>query len=267
MQETGMEDTEAREALPRPLRDNIERSLARFTVSDDEELPTLAGHLAVFDQWTRISSMFEGEFMERIAPGAFAKTIAENRDSIQITFNHGHDPSLGDQVLADLRSIEEDDIGAAYEAALFPEIPPLLMRGLKHGKYGASFRFSVVREEPSRWWEKRPKTATEQNPDRLPERTIRELALYEFGPVTYPAYAGATAGIRSTTDYYMSQRLTGDPARLLELLSANDAPPVDAGAEPHLDAGRRVIAVPTPKKFRSQTDWDAYMEKLRHGTP
>lgn len=256
-----MEDTaETREALPRPLRDNIERSLARFTVSDDEELPTLTGHLAVFrdeagnDAWTRISSMFEGEFMERLAPGSFLKTIKENRDRIQITFNHGHDPSLGDQVLADLRDISEDEIGVPYDAALFPEIPPLLMRGLRHGKYGASFRFSVVKEEPARWWEKRPAKETEHNPDRLPERTIRELALYEFGPVTYPAYAGATAGVRSTTDYYMSQRLTGDPERLLQLIQANALPDDGAEATPHSEPASRVIAVP-PRKSISREEF------------
>ena len=258
-----MEDTaETREALPRPLRDNIERSLARFTVSDDDNLPTLAGHLAVFNEWSRISSMFEGEFMERIAPGAFAKTITENRDRIQITFNHGHDPSLGDQVLADLRSLEEDETGAAYEADLFPEIPPLLMRGLRHGKYGASFRFSVVKEEPARWWEKRPTKETEHNPDRLPERTIRELALYEFGPVTYPAYAGATAGVRSTTDYYMSQRLTGDPERLLKLIQANALPDDGAEDEPHSEPASRVIAVPTQRKFASREEFIRWTQRI-----
>jgi phage head maturation protease len=252
-----MEETaETREALPRPLRDNIERSLARFEVSDDEELPKLTGHLAVFDQWTRISSMFEGEFMERIAPGASLKTIKENRDRIQITFNHGHDPSLGDQVLADLRDIGEDDIGTYYDADLFPEIPPLLMRGLRHGKYGASFRFSVVKEEPVRWWEKRPTKESEHNPDRLPERTIRELALYEFGPVTYPAYAGATSAVRSTTDYYMSQRLTGDPERLLKLIQANALTDDGAEAEPHSEPASRVIAVPPPtRKFASREEF------------
>jgi phage head maturation protease len=248
-----MDTPESREALPRPLRDNIERSLARFSVSDDEELPKLSGHLAVFDQWTRISSMFEGEFMERIAPGSSLKTIKENRDRIQITFNHGHDPSLGDQVLADLRDIGEDETGTFYEADLFPEIPPLLMRGLRHGKYGASFRFSVVKEEPSRWWEKRPTKETEYNPDRLPERTIRELALYEFGPVTYPAYAGATSGVRSTTDFYMSQRLTGDPEKLLAMIQAN-ALPDEAEDEPHSEPVSRVIAVP-PKKFTSREEF------------
>ena len=36
----------------------------------------------------------------------------------------------------------------------------------------------------------------------LPERTIREARLFEFGPVVYPANPGATAGIRGLTDYF-----------------------------------------------------------------
>jgi len=40
------------------------------------------------------------------------------------------------------------------------------------------------------------------NPDALPERTIRSAQVFEFGPVTFPAYVGATAGIRSPTDWY-----------------------------------------------------------------
>jgi hypothetical protein len=33
------------------------------------------------------------------------------------------------------------------------------------------------------------------NPEALPERTVHEGRLYEFGRVTFPAYAGATAGL------------------------------------------------------------------------
>jgi len=46
------------------------------------------------------------------------------------------------------------------------------------------------------------------NPDGIPERTITEAQVMEFGPVTFPAYSRATAGVRSLTDWYRS----GDPA-------------------------------------------------------
>ncbi len=38
---------------------------------------------------------------------------------------------------------------------------------------------------------------SDYNPDALPERTITDVQLFEFGPVTWPAYAGATAGLRA----------------------------------------------------------------------
>ena len=35
------------------------------------------------------------------------------------------------------------------------------------------------------------------NPDRLEERTISEAQVMEFGPVCFPAYAGATAELEA----------------------------------------------------------------------
>ena len=32
----------------------------------------------------------------------------------------------------------------------------------------------------------------------------------EFGPVTFPAYEGATAGVRSLTDWYLELRERGN---------------------------------------------------------
>jgi phage head maturation protease len=34
-------------------------------------MPTVSGHFAVFNRWTEIDSLFEGQFMERFAPGSF----------------------------------------------------------------------------------------------------------------------------------------------------------------------------------------------------
>ncbi len=59
---------------------------------------------------------------------------------------------------------------------------------------------------------------SEHNPQGLPERTVTEMRVREFGPVTLPAYAGATAGIRSMTDEFLFGQFVDDPDRLREIL-------------------------------------------------
>ena len=169
-------------------------------------MSTLLGHFAVFNRWTEIHSIFEGDFMERIATGAFTSTFAHDRGGMRVTFNHGRDPYLGDKVLGPIETLREDDVGAFYTVPLLStdynrELEP----GLRAGVYGSSFRFTVEREsidhepEPSSY-----------NPTALPERTILEAKVMELGPVTFPAYEGATAGVRSLTDWWLGlERLPG----------------------------------------------------------
>lgn len=201
----------------RPPRDNLVRAI--FPGVEYREsgtgAGTMTGHFAVFDSWTRISSSLEGTFMERIAPGAFKKAFSETRP--KVLFQHGKDPDLGDKVIGSIRSLQEDDRGAAYEVELFDGLPPLVMSGLraKPSAYGASFRFSVVKED----WKQTPaRSAT--NPDGLPERTILEARVPEFGPVTFPAYGDATAAVRSMTDEFVIERLSRDPERLMSIVEA-----------------------------------------------
>lgn len=178
---------------------------------DGESSTTMVGHFAVFDEWTTIRSWFEGEFVERIAPGAFGKTITERRDAIRVQFDHGFDPFVGDAPLGPIAVLREDDIGPWYEVPLLDtdynrdRVLPMLQGRTMSGEHfgsllGASFRFSVVREE----WNDEPERS-DHNPDGLPERTITELRLAEFGPVVFPAYPGATAGVRSLTDHYLER--------------------------------------------------------------
>jgi HK97 family phage prohead protease len=164
----------------------------------DGGMPTLHGHFAVFNEWTEINSLMEGNFLERIAPGAFKKTMQENRGTVRALFQHGADPQIGDKPLGPVEKLEEDRRGAYYEVPLLDTAYNReLIPGLEAGLYGASFRFRVVRDdkidevEPSAY-----------NPAGLPERTIKELRLFEFGPVTFPAYDQATAGVRSLTDLF-----------------------------------------------------------------
>jgi hypothetical protein len=67
-----------------------------------------------------------------------------------------------------------------------------------------------------------PKEASKENPGRLDERTITAVELYEFGPVTFPAYEAANVGLRSRTDEFWD-RLLDDPvfvARFTERVGA-----------------------------------------------
>jgi len=46
--------------------------------------PRLVGHFARFSEFNEIDSVSEGRFLERVTPGAFAKTFTENRDRIRV---------------------------------------------------------------------------------------------------------------------------------------------------------------------------------------
>jgi HK97 family phage prohead protease len=165
---------------------------------DGAELPTLVGTLAVFDEWAEINSRAEGHFLERISPSAFNKTIQENRSAMRVLFQHGKDPQIGDKPLGPIKDIYTDDRAAHYEVQLLDTTynrdivemlrsdPPVL---------GSSFRFEVLRDD----WARRPGKSA-HNPRGLDERTVQEVRMPEFGPVTFPAYRGTKAGLRSLTD-------------------------------------------------------------------
>lgn len=188
-----------------PPRDGLVRAVMDGAVEwrdateeRDGRLGTLKGHFAKFNQWAKIDSTFEGRFMEQIAPGAFKKTFAENRAGIKVLFNHGKHPHVGEMPLGPIADLREDDSGAYYEVPLLDTTYNRdLLPGLEAGLYGASFRFRVMRDDLQR-----RVPASDWNPDGLPQRTVQEASVREFGPVTFPAYEGATAGVRSMTDEF-----------------------------------------------------------------
>ena len=155
--------------------------------------PVMAGHFAVFGQWTEIRS-WEGNFLEQFSPGAFKKTIRENRDGMKVLFQHGYDYMIGDKPLGPIRELREDGEGTYYEVPLLDAayVRDDILPGLEAGLYGASFRFRVIREEVVE-----EPGISDHNPKGLPERTVKEAHVIEFGPVTFPAYEGASAGLRS----------------------------------------------------------------------
>jgi HK97 family phage prohead protease len=144
---------------------------------------TLEGYGAVFNSPTEINS-WEGNFEERIAPGAFAKTLQERKPVVQ--FDHGHDIATGSVPIAAIEDIREDKRGLFVRARMFdnPRVEPIRQAIAGGAIDGMSFRFRVTREE---WDDSGP----------LPVRTIKELDLFELGPVVFPAYESTSVGVRS----------------------------------------------------------------------
>jgi HK97 family phage prohead protease len=210
--------------------------------SDDDEGSTMVGRFAVFNQWTEIRSSYEGHFLERIAPGAFAKTFEERGDKIRVLYDHGADPSIGNKPLGQINVLREDGDGAYYEVGLFDaSYVNDLKPALRAGQLGASFRFRVTGEE----WNDSPQRS-DSNPDRLPERTITGADVPEFGPVTFPAYAGASASMRSRTDEFLDHFLN-DPAfvaRFRERVGPAVVDKIRASIPPTVDAGEPAVEAP-----------------------
>jgi HK97 family phage prohead protease len=215
----------------------------------------LTGHFARFNTFNEINSE-EGRFLERIMPGAFKKTMAEQRSRIRMMFQHGRDPEIGDKPIGNPDVLREDDIGPYFEGDLFDSVPPLIVDGLRAGQYGLSYRFSVKDEK----WDNSP-PRSDFNPEGLPERTIRQIGpVYEFGPVTFPADPGADYAVRSMT--------LADIDATLAPREPDPALPDDAEVEaPHDDGSREAVIVPPPtaapitRRFRSDADWLAWLAK------
>jgi uncharacterized protein len=161
---------------------------------------TLEGYAAVFGSPTRISS-WEGNFNETIERGAFAKTLTERKPVLQ--FDHGKDARTGSVPIGKFVELREDDKGLFVRARLFDNhaVEPI-RQAIEGGAIdGMSFRFRVTRDE---WRDSRGELIRDadlldhlMDQDNPPSRTIREVELYEAGPVVFPAYAATSVGVRS----------------------------------------------------------------------
>lgn len=177
------------------------------TFTEPAELRQLDdGRKVAFGYAARFDTLSQnlGGFVEQVAPGTFAKTIVEA--DIRALFNHDPNQVLGRNRSGTLR-LSEDDNGLAYELDLPDttagrDVAALLERG---DITGSSFGFRTVSDE---WAE------TE---DGFPLRTLTAVSLRDVGPVTYPAYTDAEAGLRS-----LAEARNLDPATVLEAAQRNE---------------------------------------------
>lgn len=203
------------------------RKAALLRAATEGGLRTMEVRFSQFNTWYEISSWWEGDFVERTVRGAFSKTISEQGSRVKVQFDHGYDYRVGSSLLGvpeELYEASDSPVGVVplFDTSYNRDLIP----GLDASAYGSSMRFRVIRDE----WDDDP-GPSDYNPKGLPERTITEVRLMEFGPVVWPANPDATAGLRSMTDDFYARMRSQDPHRVeaLEARAATLRTP-DAGA-------------------------------------
>ena len=194
------------------------------TRSSDDGL-TFEGYAAVWDTPTLIDS-WEGRFAERIAKGAFARTISHRTPVLQ--FDHGTHPTIGSIPLGAISVLREDDKGLFVRAKLFDNdlVKPVRDAIAGGAINGMSFRFRTIRDE----YDEDAEWAREFGDD-VPGRTLLEVAMPELGPVVFPAYRETSAGVRGENELAarMEQQLRD---QLTEDVSTGDEPAPTGTSEP-----------------------------------
>lgn len=166
------------------MRETERRSTSQVVelrAGKDGGLGTLHGYAAKFG----VLSQNLGGFVERIAPGAFDKSIA---DSCRVLCRaHHKDSGLLGTTEAGTLTLTVDDIGLVYDVPL-PDTTAgrdcsvLAKRGdLRY----SSFAFDCIDDE---WG------FTEQD---FPMRDLLQVMLRDVAPVNSPAYLDATVALRS----------------------------------------------------------------------
>lgn len=153
--------------------------------------PTISGYAAVFyredDPGTQYR-LWAGSF-ERVMPGAFDEALKRG-DDIRGLFNHKPDQVLG-RTKSQTMTVTVDEVGLRYEITpsetqLYRDVSEMLRRG---DIDGSSFGFSIVGDD--HW------TRDAEGNDI---RELRNVALFDVGPVTFPAYSASTSEARSSWD-------------------------------------------------------------------
>ena len=140
----------------------------------------ISGYAAVFDSPTNIGGMFD----ERIARGAFSRSIADG-DDVRALIDHNPTMVLGRSKAGTL-FMSEDERGLLVDIELpDTQLARDLRVSMERGDISQmSFGFYTRKDE----WD---------NTGSTPMRTLRDVELFDVSVVTYPAYDDTSAAIRS----------------------------------------------------------------------
>ncbi len=222
------------------MRDLERRNVAQVVelrAAGDGSLGTLHGYAAKFN----VLSQNLGGFVERIDPGAFTKSLADN---VRVLCRANHDDgSLLGTTEAGTLVLSLDDVGLLYDVPL-PDTTAgrdssvLAARGdLRY----SSFAFYCIEDD---WG---------FTPQGFPMRTLLQVQLVDVAPVNSPAYLDASVGLRHLA---ASGLVPGKPAPSARALDAPDVnmltqamgwfTAVDSIVDEAQDALAAYLQVPSP---------------------
>ncbi len=200
--------TEKRETMST----NIEiRYASKMTVEergDQGDEMALVGYAATYNS---LSKPLPQGFVEKIAPGAFNRALAEKQDC-RCLFNHDSSRVLG-RVSSGTLKLSSDDKGLKFRCALDPnqQAHRDLYAAVKRGDISdCSFAFSPNGEDGHDFDDVR-----QQDGSWLMIRTLKDVNLYDVSAVTHPAYndtsvqardAAMTPEIRSIVNKLLEKR-------------------------------------------------------------
>jgi hypothetical protein len=174
-------------AIKESMKHNRERRFmhTEVRVQKEADKPTMiTGYAAVFNKPAKIGSSFS----EVIRPTAFTRALQEKQD-VRALFNHHGGKVLGRTKSGTLR-LSVDDKGLRYEID-----PPNttvandLIESIGRGDIDASSFGFIARGQ--KWNETKKDGVTTYL------REILDADLLDVSPVTYPAYASTSVGVRS----------------------------------------------------------------------
>lgn len=170
-----------------------------FRAASDDNGPVLEGYAAVFERW----SLDLGGFKEKIARGAFDKTVSE-ADVVGL-WDHDTRNLLG-RVASGTLVLKVDERGLKYTIDPLPDTTvgrDVAELGRRGDIRGSSFGFRTVRDE---WHEDDEGNVT---------RTLLEVALIDVSPVAMPAYPDTDAAVRT-----IATQFDADPTEVRSALKA-----------------------------------------------
>ena len=150
-------------------------------IDESDGEPKVEGYPAMFDKYSEDL----GGFVERIAPGAFKKSLKNGAD-VRALWNHDQNFVLG-RTKSGTVKLREDDKGL-YMINRPPNTQwarDLMVSIGRKDVTQMSFGFWVVDDE----WKERK--------DKPPVRTLNEVELVDVSVVTFPAYPDTKVALRS----------------------------------------------------------------------